>query len=108
MTDNGRSPANGCTDVTTSNPGAARGSVALLAVALAFQSFGELLEQRLDRATRLLETTDLPIDRIAEETGFPTGAALRLHFKRRTNLTPSAYRDYRVTPESQPRERPAA
>jgi transcriptional regulator GlxA family with amidase domain len=52
-----------------------------------------LLERRLDEATRLLGSSGLAVDRIAEKTGFPTASALRAHFKRRTGLTPSHYRE---------------
>jgi AraC family transcriptional regulator, transcriptional activator FtrA len=51
-----------------------------------------LLEQRLVRARRLLETTDLSVDRIAFEAGFGSVAALRYHFSYRVGTTPAAYR----------------
>jgi transcriptional regulator GlxA family with amidase domain len=51
-----------------------------------------LLEQRLVRARRLLETTDLSVDRIAFEAGFGSVAALRYHFSDRVGTTPAAYR----------------
>jgi transcriptional regulator GlxA family with amidase domain len=51
-----------------------------------------LAAQRLDEARRLLETTDLPIDQIAELSGLGTGANLRLHLSRRLGVTPTAYR----------------
>lgn len=51
-----------------------------------------LLEQRVALAQRMLEDTDLPIDRIAEETGFRTGATLRQQFARTLKTSPSAYR----------------
>jgi transcriptional regulator GlxA family with amidase domain len=51
-----------------------------------------LLEQRLVRARRLLETTDLSVERIAYEAGFGSVAALRYHFSDRVGTTPAAYR----------------
>lgn len=56
-------------------------------------SVGEwLLGQRLARAQRLLETTGKPIDRVAEEAGFGSAAALRLHFTRSFLIPPARYR----------------
>jgi transcriptional regulator GlxA family with amidase domain len=51
-----------------------------------------LAAQRLDEARRLLETTDLSIEQIAELSGLGTGANLRLHFSRGLGVTPTAYR----------------
>jgi AraC family transcriptional activator FtrA len=51
-----------------------------------------LNQQRLDRARALLETTDLPIDRVARESGLGTESNLRQHFRDRLGTTPSAYR----------------
>ena len=51
-----------------------------------------LAAQRLDEARRLLETTDLGIDQIAELSGLGSGANLRLHLSRRLGVTPTAYR----------------
>jgi AraC family transcriptional activator FtrA len=51
-----------------------------------------LAAQRLDEARRLLETTELGIDQIAERSGLGTGANLRLHLSRRLGVTPTAYR----------------
>jgi AraC family transcriptional regulator, transcriptional activator FtrA len=51
-----------------------------------------LLRQRLQLAQRLLETSDLPVDSIAEKTGFATAANLRKHFGRHVRTTPQAYR----------------
>jgi transcriptional regulator GlxA family with amidase domain len=51
-----------------------------------------LLQQRLLRAQRLLETTDFGIDRVAHEAGFGTAAALRYHFADQLHTTPHAYR----------------
>jgi transcriptional regulator GlxA family with amidase domain len=51
-----------------------------------------LLHQRVERARELLETTTLPLDRVARACGLGTGDSLRAHLVRRTGLTPSAYR----------------
>jgi len=51
-----------------------------------------LLLQRLLLARRLLETTDRPVERIAEHAGFGTAAALRVHFRRSVTTSPLAYR----------------
>lgn len=51
-----------------------------------------VLRQRVHRAQELLETTDLPLDRIAEESGLGTAANLRLHLRRVAQTSPSAYR----------------
>ena len=51
-----------------------------------------LLTQRVLRARALLETTDLPVERIAHECGFSTGAGLRAHFQRVVGASPVTYR----------------
>ncbi|HEY1699404.1 MAG TPA: helix-turn-helix domain-containing protein [Trebonia sp.] len=51
-----------------------------------------LNQQRLDRARRLLETTGLPIDDIAERSGFGTAGSLRLHLQEALSVSPTAYR----------------
>ncbi|MFC8790785.1 GlxA family transcriptional regulator [Streptomyces cinereoruber] len=51
-----------------------------------------LLVQRVARARELLETTELPLTRIAEATGFGAVETLRHHFVRQVGTTPSAYR----------------
>ncbi|MEU6752127.1 helix-turn-helix domain-containing protein [Spirillospora sp. NPDC046719] len=51
-----------------------------------------LARQRVDLARRLLETTDLPVDRIAEQAGFGTSASLRQHLVASIGVPPSAYR----------------
>ncbi|HEY8978987.1 MAG TPA: helix-turn-helix domain-containing protein [Streptomyces sp.] len=51
-----------------------------------------LLHQRVLRAQELLETTDLPMDRVAHLSGLTTTDSLRRHLTKRTGLTPSAYR----------------
>lgn len=51
-----------------------------------------LLEQRVDHARNLLETSDLPVEVVARRCGFGSGAVLRQHFRRSTASTPTAYR----------------
>jgi transcriptional regulator GlxA family with amidase domain len=51
-----------------------------------------LLHQRVRHARRLLETTDLPIERIADASGLGSAANLRAHFQRVVGTTPTAYR----------------
>ncbi|TDD69593.1 GlxA family transcriptional regulator [Actinomadura rubrisoli] len=51
-----------------------------------------LTQQRVELARRLLETTDLPVDRIAEEAGFGTAASLRQHLIATIGVPPSMYR----------------
>ncbi|MCA2223068.1 GlxA family transcriptional regulator [Nonomuraea aurantiaca] len=57
------------------------------------QSPGQwLLQQRVELARHLLETTDLPVDRVAERSGFGTGASLRQHLHASLGVSPHAYR----------------
>lgn len=51
-----------------------------------------LLEQRVARAQTLLEATDLPVERIGEESGLGSAANLRRHFTRTVGVSPTAYR----------------
>ena len=51
-----------------------------------------LLEQRINRARRMLETTDQTIDWIAHHCGFGSAATLRHHFASRLGTSPRAYR----------------
>jgi AraC family transcriptional activator FtrA len=51
-----------------------------------------LARQRVLHAQRLLETTDLGLDRIADECGFGSAAVLRQNFARVLGTTPTAYR----------------
>jgi AraC family transcriptional activator FtrA len=51
-----------------------------------------LLNQRVARARMLLETTDLPVERIAQLCGFGTAAGLRTHFARVVGTSPTQYR----------------
>jgi transcriptional regulator GlxA family with amidase domain len=51
-----------------------------------------LIQQRVTRARHLLESSDLPVDRIAAEVGFATGASLRQHLHAAIGVSPQAYR----------------
>ncbi|MFD5429856.1 helix-turn-helix domain-containing protein [Streptomyces sp. NPDC127084] len=51
-----------------------------------------LLEQRLGRARTLLESTDLPVEKIGELSGLGTANNLRHHFLRQVGVSPSDYR----------------
>ncbi|QKW08216.1 helix-turn-helix domain-containing protein [Streptomyces sp. NA04227] len=51
-----------------------------------------LLEQRLGRARMLLESTDLPVERIGELSGLGTANNLRHHFLKQVGVSPSDYR----------------
>ena len=53
-----------------------------------------LVNERLQQSRDLLETTSIPVERIAELTGFQTPLALRQHFKKRFHVSP---RDWRRT-----------
>lgn len=51
-----------------------------------------LIQQRVRRAQHLLETTDLPVDRVATESGLGTAASLRQHLRATIGVSPMAYR----------------
>jgi transcriptional regulator GlxA family with amidase domain len=51
-----------------------------------------LARLRVDRARRLLESTGLTIDRVAEQSGFGSYASLRYHFLRTVGVSPQRYR----------------
>ncbi|HUR03243.1 MAG TPA: helix-turn-helix domain-containing protein [Nonomuraea sp.] len=51
-----------------------------------------LLHRRIDRARELLETTELPMDLVAEKSGLGSADSLRKHMVGRVGLTPRAYR----------------
>jgi AraC family transcriptional activator FtrA len=51
-----------------------------------------LTTRRVHHAQRLLESTQLPIERVAEESGLGTAANLRQHFQRLVGVAPSDYR----------------
>jgi transcriptional regulator GlxA family with amidase domain len=51
-----------------------------------------LLRQRILQAQRLLETSDLPVEVIAQRCGFGSASVLRTHFKRMLDTAPLVYR----------------
>jgi transcriptional regulator GlxA family with amidase domain len=51
-----------------------------------------IVQQRVARARHLLESSDLPVDRIAAQVGFATGASLRQHLHAAIGVSPQAYR----------------
>ncbi|MEU5163072.1 helix-turn-helix domain-containing protein [Streptomyces sp. NPDC020875] len=51
-----------------------------------------LLAQRLGRARVLLESTDLPVEKVGELSGLGTANNLRHHFLRHVGVTPGEYR----------------
>jgi transcriptional regulator GlxA family with amidase domain len=51
-----------------------------------------LNQQRVVRARELLESSDLPVDRVAEQVGFATGTSLRQHLREAIGVSPMAYR----------------
>lgn len=53
----------------------------------------EIESARLEQVKTLLGTTDLPIARIAERTGFPHPEYLTVVFRRATGLTPRQFRE---------------
>lgn len=51
-----------------------------------------LIRHRVELARRLLESSDLPVDQIAERAGFGTAASLRQHLHNAIGVSPHAYR----------------
>jgi transcriptional regulator GlxA family with amidase domain len=51
-----------------------------------------LAAQRVTLARRLLETTDLPVERVAADAGFGTAASLRQHLRTAIGVSPGTYR----------------
>jgi transcriptional regulator GlxA family with amidase domain len=51
-----------------------------------------IIRARVRRAQRLLETTDLAVEEVAEESGFGSGTVMRDHFNLIVGTTPLAYR----------------
>jgi transcriptional regulator GlxA family with amidase domain len=51
-----------------------------------------LIQQRVARARELLESSDLPVDRIAGQVGFATGTSLRQHLRTTIGVSPITYR----------------
>ncbi|WP_243712977.1 helix-turn-helix domain-containing protein [Actinomadura sp. 6K520] len=61
-----------------------------------------LSRARVHRAQQLLESTDLPVERVAAEAGFGSPVTLRAHFARRVGASPLAYRGAFRTREPSP------
>ncbi|MEU7646007.1 GlxA family transcriptional regulator [Streptomyces huasconensis] len=62
-----------------------------------------LTRQRVDLARHLLETTDWPVDLVADRAGFGTGVSLRRHLHATIGVTPHAYRRaFRPAPAGEP------
>jgi len=51
-----------------------------------------LIQQRVRHAQWLLETTDLPVDRVVTQAGLGTGATLRQHLRSVAGVAPAANR----------------
>ncbi|MET8624279.1 helix-turn-helix domain-containing protein [Kitasatospora sp. NPDC004669] len=51
-----------------------------------------LTTQRLELARRLLESSDLPVDQVAEHAGFGSASSLRQHLAATIGVSPAAYR----------------
>jgi transcriptional regulator GlxA family with amidase domain len=51
-----------------------------------------LLQQRVEHARELLESTAMSMDEVARSSGLGTADSLRMHLIRRVGLTPTAYR----------------
>ena len=51
-----------------------------------------ILNQRLAQAQRMLESSKVSIEVVAQKTGFGTSLSLRKHFQAALHLSPSAYR----------------
>ncbi|MUL67716.1 hypothetical protein BOO86_24805 [Mycobacterium sp. CBMA 234] len=63
-----------------------------------------LLQMRIDLARTLLETTELPMARVAEQSGLGSHALLRYHFARTVGMPPHRYRaNYRSGRDASPR-----
>ncbi|MFJ6717602.1 MULTISPECIES: GlxA family transcriptional regulator [unclassified Streptomyces] len=51
-----------------------------------------IVAQRVERARRLLELTELPMERVARESGFGTAQSLRKHVQAALGVSPTGYR----------------
>jgi transcriptional regulator GlxA family with amidase domain len=57
-----------------------------------------LLNKRLSMAQRLLETTAMPVEMVAQQSGFGSQASLRQHFHNAFSTSPARYRkEFRST-----------
>ncbi|HAW96457.1 MAG TPA: hypothetical protein DCX60_09290 [Phycisphaerales bacterium] len=52
----------------------------------------ELMRQRLARVRRLLQETDIPLEKLARQTGFTDSRRLGLVFRKKFGTTPAAFR----------------
>ncbi|HEY7176952.1 MAG TPA: helix-turn-helix domain-containing protein [Micromonosporaceae bacterium] len=60
-----------------------------------------IVHQRVEHARRLLETTDMPVDRVASAVGFGTATSLRQHLHAAIGVSPAAYRrTFRGAPDA--------
>ena len=57
-----------------------------------------IVNERLEQAKQLLESTRLPLERVAEEVGFGSAQVLRQHFQTRLGLSPREYRNSFCSP----------
>ena len=57
-----------------------------------FSPFGWYRKIRLRTACELLETTELPIETVAERSGYKSPISFRQQFKQQFNSTPSEWR----------------
>jgi transcriptional regulator GlxA family with amidase domain len=57
-----------------------------------------LTQMRVDRARRLLESSHLSVERVANEAGFGSLASLRYHFSRSVGVAPNRYRSNHARP----------
>lgn len=53
-----------------------------------------IIGYRIEKAKKLLKTTDIPINKIATETGFGVISSFNRTFKKYVGITPKQYRDY--------------
>ncbi|MBY8876709.1 GlxA family transcriptional regulator [Actinacidiphila acidipaludis] len=51
-----------------------------------------LIQQRIEHARQLLESTDLSVDQVARQAGFGTAASMRQHLQAVLGVSPTAYR----------------
>ncbi|WP_392672016.1 GlxA family transcriptional regulator [Streptomyces sp. LN785] len=51
-----------------------------------------LTQQRVERARALLESSDLSVDQVAQESGFGTATSLRQHIQTALGVSPTSYR----------------
>jgi transcriptional regulator GlxA family with amidase domain len=62
-----------------------------------------LLEQRLQHARTLLETSEAPVERVAQQAGFGSALSLRQHFRSTLQTSPAAYRkQFRTSSRASP------